>query len=298
MVGYGKTVRDIRTSKGIHQKDLYDNIISKSFAIEFEKGKHDITLTLFEKILKRMNMDLDEFFYIHRELSVSAEKSYLCMNQERGNIYDLASLELLYNELSKHNGELVEVWKAFVRSRIKLVEHLFKYHEFTVDVITPKDKCTIQKYLFSIDTWTLEELKICANSIYFFEEDLQIQFLNQVIKAIHSYKNYDRARRVLCTLLINTIEMFISRGQLSSASKLIILLDSLCLYNESAFYRNISHFLKGLVKMQNNHIQEGYNQAKKAIQIMNDLRFEEIAYLYEILLDQFIRIKGIDIVKS
>ncbi|HEL8258765.1 TPA: Rgg family transcriptional regulator, partial [Listeria monocytogenes] len=60
----------------------------------------------------------------------------------------------------------------------------------------------------------------------------------------------------------------------------------------------ISHFLKGLVKMQNNHIQEGYNQAKKAIQIMNDLRFEEIAYLYEILLDQFIRIKGIDIVKS
>lgn len=31
---------------------------------------------------------------------------------------------------------------------------------------------------------------------------------------------------------------------------------------------------------------------------MNDLRFEETAYLYEILLDQFIRIKGIDIVKS
>lgn len=144
----------------------------------------------------------------------------------------------------------------------------------------------------------LKNLRFALTPSTFFEEDLQIQFLNQVIKAIHSYKNYDRARRVLCTLLINTIEMFISRGQLSSASKLIILLDSLCLYNESAFYRNISHFLKGLVKMQNNHIQEGYNQAKKAIQIMNDLRFEEIAYLYEILLDQFIRIKGIDIVKS
>ncbi|EDN7452743.1 Rgg family transcriptional regulator, partial [Listeria monocytogenes] len=117
-----------------------------------EKGKHDITLSLFEKILKRMNMDLDEFFYIHRELSKSAEKNYLCMNQERGNIYDLESLELLYSELSKHDGELVEVWKAFVRSRIKMVEHLLKYHEFTVDVITAKDKCTIQKYLFSIDT--------------------------------------------------------------------------------------------------------------------------------------------------
>lgn len=295
MIGYGKTVRDIRISKGIHQKDLYDNIISKSFAIEFEKGKHDITLSLFEKILKRMNMDLDEFFYIHRELSKSAKKNHLCMNQERGNIYDLESLELLYSELSKHDGELVEVWKAFVRSRIKMVEHLLKYHEFTVDVITAKDKCTIQKYLFSIDTWTLEELKICANSIYFFEEDLQIQFLNQVIKAIQPYKNYDRARRVLCTLLINTIEVFISRGQLSSASKLLILLDSLCIYNESAFYRNISNFLKGLLKMQSNQIKEGYVQAKKAIQLMNDLHFEEIAYLYEILLDQFIQLEGIDI---
>ncbi|ECQ8343783.1 Rgg family transcriptional regulator [Listeria monocytogenes] len=295
MIGYGKTVRDIRSSKGIHQKDLYDNIISKSFAIEFEKGKHDITLSLFEKILKRMNMDLDEFFYIHRELSKSAKKNHLCMNQERGNIYDLENLELLYSELSKHDGELVEVWKAFVRSRIKMVEHLLKYHEFTVDVITAKDKCTIQKYLFSIDTWTLEELKICANSIYFFEEDLQIQFLNQVIKAIQPYKNYDRARRVLCTLLINTIEVFISRGQLSSASKLLILLDSLCIYNESAFYRNISNFLKGLLKMQSNQIKEGYVQAKKAIQLMNDLHFEEIAYLYEILLDQFIQLEGIDI---
>ncbi|HBL8353451.1 TPA: Rgg family transcriptional regulator, partial [Listeria monocytogenes] len=104
-------------------------------------------------------------------------------------------------------------------------------------------------------------------------------------------KNYDRARRVLCTLLINTIEVFISRGQLSSASKLLILLDSLCIYNESAFYRNISNFLKGLLKMQSNQIKEGYAQAKKAIQLMNDLHFEEIAYLYEILLDQFIQLE-------
>ncbi|EAH3121924.1 Rgg family transcriptional regulator, partial [Listeria monocytogenes] len=44
-----------------------------------------------------------------------------------------------------------------------------------------------------------------------------------------------------------------------------------------------------------NQIKEGYAQAKKAIQLMNDLHFEEIAYLYEILLDQFIQLEGIDI---
>lgn len=72
------------------------------------------------------------------------------MNQERGNIYDLESLELLYSELSKHDGELVEVWKAFVRSRIKMVEHLLKYHEFTVDVITAKINVPFKNIYFRL----------------------------------------------------------------------------------------------------------------------------------------------------
>lgn len=64
---YGEVIRRIRTNKGLSQKAVYSSIISKSYAIEFEKGKHDISLRLFEQILDGLMIDIDEFFlYLSR----------------------------------------------------------------------------------------------------------------------------------------------------------------------------------------------------------------------------------------
>ncbi|EDN8098979.1 helix-turn-helix domain-containing protein, partial [Listeria monocytogenes] len=51
MGSYGELIREIRLSKGLTQKEVYTGIISRSYAIGFEKGKHEITLSLFEEIL-------------------------------------------------------------------------------------------------------------------------------------------------------------------------------------------------------------------------------------------------------
>lgn len=64
MGSYGELIREIRLSKGLTQKEVYTGIISRSYAIGFEKGKHEITLSLFEEILKRIMVPLDEFFFI------------------------------------------------------------------------------------------------------------------------------------------------------------------------------------------------------------------------------------------
>ncbi|MFM2490568.1 helix-turn-helix transcriptional regulator [Enterococcus avium] len=43
---HGEVVRKIRLSKGLTQKEVYLGIVSKSYAIEFEKGNHSISATL------------------------------------------------------------------------------------------------------------------------------------------------------------------------------------------------------------------------------------------------------------
>ncbi|MGX7202786.1 hypothetical protein ACWOD8_10930 [Enterococcus plantarum] len=50
--------------------------MTKSYAIEFEQGKHDISLFLFMQILDRLMVDSDEFFYIHNEYQLREEKLY------------------------------------------------------------------------------------------------------------------------------------------------------------------------------------------------------------------------------
>ncbi len=67
MKNYGSTVRQIRLSKGFSHKEIYTGILSKSFAIDFEKGLYDIKFNLMLKILERLMISVDELLLIHNQ---------------------------------------------------------------------------------------------------------------------------------------------------------------------------------------------------------------------------------------
>ncbi|MEY8420978.1 helix-turn-helix transcriptional regulator [Oscillospiraceae bacterium 44-5] len=67
MENYGLTVRQIRLSKGFSLKEIYTGILSKSFAIDFEKGLYDIKFHFMLKILDRLMISVDELLLIHNE---------------------------------------------------------------------------------------------------------------------------------------------------------------------------------------------------------------------------------------
>lgn len=71
MKNYGETIRTIRLKKNMPQKVLYQDILSKSYAIRLEQGKHDISFYLLLKILARFPMEIDEFLYIHQNYQES-----------------------------------------------------------------------------------------------------------------------------------------------------------------------------------------------------------------------------------
>lgn len=293
MNNYGIVLRDIRISKGLSQKEIYSGIISKSYASAFEKGNHDISLILFEKILVRVNVSLDEFFFIYRGFSLTSIESFWFNYETSGNNNDLKNLYLLYEKFSKRSGELENVQTALLRSRIQLIEQLLKKNLFDVSVIFEEDKTTIKNYLFSIQTWTLEEIKIFANSIYFLEESLQKHFLEYALTLINTYKEYDRGRHIFCGLLVNATEIFIDKDDLEYANKLILNLDMLSNSYSSTFHRILSNYLKGLIKIKNNETECGYSQSLNAISMLKHLNYDDVAFLYEILLKQFTENKNI-----
>jgi transcriptional regulator with XRE-family HTH domain len=61
-LSYGELIRKIRLEKGFSQKEIYYDIVTKSYAIEFEKGNHDLSFKLLLKVLDRLRIDLGEFF--------------------------------------------------------------------------------------------------------------------------------------------------------------------------------------------------------------------------------------------
>ena len=60
---YGETIRQIRLKKASPKRSLWHDYF-KIYAIEFEKGKHQIAANLLLQILENLSMDIDEFLYI------------------------------------------------------------------------------------------------------------------------------------------------------------------------------------------------------------------------------------------
>ena len=71
MEKYGPTIKQIRTNKNITLKETYIGILSKSFAIDFEKGMYDIKFSKMLEILNRIMVSPEEMIFIHNKYKLS-----------------------------------------------------------------------------------------------------------------------------------------------------------------------------------------------------------------------------------
>ncbi|EAE1629878.1 Rgg/GadR/MutR family transcriptional regulator, partial [Listeria monocytogenes] len=200
MGSYGELIREIRLSKGLTQKEVYTGIISRSYAIGFEKGKHEITLSLFEEILKRIMVSLDEFFFIYREFSSTEDDSFWIDFAELSGVNDVVGMQALLDKITLERTEQTEVRKAILHTRIQTINHYLRTNVFDESNISDEYKKIIHDYLWKMQTWTLEEVRIFANGISFFEEEVQIHFYQIMLKSYEKYRYYDRGRLLFCHL--------------------------------------------------------------------------------------------------
>lgn len=76
MISYGELIRQIRQSKKISQKEVYTGVISKSYAIEFEKGTHAISSLLLEKIVAKLMVSMEEFFLMYHQEELPEKEDF------------------------------------------------------------------------------------------------------------------------------------------------------------------------------------------------------------------------------
>lgn len=238
---HGEVVRKIRRSKGLTQKEVYLGIVSKSYAIEFEKGNHSISATLLLDILERLSLDMDEFLYISQDYRLNEQADYIFRYSNYSNNYDLPALYQLLQELQEQQGPIANVHVAEVRSRIRIIEATNKTGSYTPDVVLSEDKATIIQYLTNLQTWTLQEIQLFANTLEFIEGEKQLLFFKQLSKSLELYKIMIAAE-IFCSLLVNLIRETLDENLLDYAEVLIEQLLLLSTEYKECFHRLCAKF--------------------------------------------------------
>lgn len=71
MATIGETIHQIRLTKGLTQQEVYNGIISRSFASRFESGANDIGASKLFAILDNLAISADELRFIHQNYQLS-----------------------------------------------------------------------------------------------------------------------------------------------------------------------------------------------------------------------------------
>lgn len=284
MIEYGKLIREIRLDKGLSQKEVYSGILSKSYVIEFEKGKHEISVSIFLQVLQRISINPDEFFFLLKSRQGTAEIGFwqrfaVASNENRTDL-----LNELYKEECKKDTIIAKVNAAVAHSRLEIINNFTKNKTFDYNIISDKDKKVIYDYLMSIQNWTLYEIQLFTNTIHYYNFNQQYIFYKESVKSLEIYRKYSKGKSILQVLLVNISEIFIEGKHFPQAIETLNKLSEANHDIEGAITKIIGNFLSGAVVMMTDDFNSGLKKCKHSIRILNELGYLSIADTYESML--------------
>lgn len=283
---YGEVIRKIRLKKGFSQKEVYGNVISKSYAIEFEKGKHQIAANILIQLLDNLSMDIDEFLFIANGYHLNEQNNYNYRYNRLANKQDIAGLQLLLEDLKKKSGKLNNIRIAEVRARIRILQNFKQNGFYTTDVVLEEDKRVISSYLTDVESWTLQEIQLFANTLEFLDNESIFIFFKKVSKLLEYYVQLEKGREIYCVLLINLVEYTFKKQQYDYTEVLLTQLDLLSIDYREFFHRTVYKFFVALLAMKkaDKEKEKAKEKATYMLQVMKDLDHAPLAEMYSLLL--------------
>ena len=279
MDNYGKTIRELRKSKGLTIAELSKDIVSLPFLSKYERGSGDISTSKFFKLIDRLNVSMIEFEKVYLK---DDDKSN-CSFMDKLGKYVVSDNTVALNNLIEEEKQYYTEDKNIRHKHnvIILEQHLnkrcgLKYDANKIKIIT--------NYLMMVDDWSYYEISLFGNSIFFIPSDTVEFLLKVAIKKTVLFEALSNNKHELSLVLMNGIINFIENNQLRKAEKTIKLTEKL-LENTTFYYEiNRLKFLKGLVLIKSKN-EKGTEMCGKSIEVMKLMGNYELANAHKIVLD-------------
>lgn len=299
MDNFGETLRKIRLEKGLTQKSLYHDLLSKSYAIRFEQGKHDISFVLLLEILERLPMEISEFLFIHRNYQPSETQWFYEQLIKSGNNMDLAALATLKKEYQTRYGDSQQQSGRLVQLdyRLEQLRHYGQSGQITEESVTPELQVKIQSLLAATQSWTMEDLRFFAATLDLVPTSDLTLFFQGLIPSIKRYREFAAGKNVLCILLINAIHKALFSKAYGIAQELLALLADFADGLDYLAYRNFAEFYAGLLQLVGGkpgqlEYDQGIASAQQASMVFRQLKYPFYTQMTQDILQAFLDFQG------
>lgn len=219
---YGTAFRHLRIDRGYSLKEAAGNIITPQMLGVFEKGKSNISLYNFDRLLIRIGATWEDFFRyydgeaIFKELALAEE---IATKIHSGHHYDgLKLVDTAFDGDYSDNPILKTVYKLSLQSYLQTLSLTSK--------LTTEELQVILNYLNRIDTWGIFEYSILSYVLSDCPYEMIKYRADKLLDAIVNNKqSLLQTKKEDINILINMIGYFSTNQHFQDANHLITSLD-------------------------------------------------------------------------
>lgn len=197
----GRTIAQIRRSKGMNQSVLARGIMSRSNLSRFEGGKYYPGYDKLILLLDKLEMALEELLFLHQDNAPQVKRTLHLELTEAGNRYDFGKVQAISRECrSMYESTRTEAYyHLYLLGQGVLIQH---HH---ADEITALNEIAayIKPYLLGVDKWYLYEFKLLNNFLFTLSSRDAIFFGLRAAKEFDRYHSFPESRTVQQHLLQN-----------------------------------------------------------------------------------------------
>lgn len=204
MKDYGTLLKKIRQEKGLSQKDIYEDIMTRQTYYLIETNASMPSFDKFLMILEKLFISVEEFLFLLDPESFPAENhlyhqlSQAVFKKDKDRLISLAekSKQLYVTTNNKKYDHLNLITQAMLYLNSEQIES---------NDTGPLKKLMlpIKQYLIGIDKWYLYELKLLNNSLYCFDLSEAIALGSLVGKKIDTLGSIEQYQDIKLRIYLN-----------------------------------------------------------------------------------------------
>ena len=254
---FGQVYKTIRTSKGLTQKQICGDRISRSTLARIEKGEIVPSFENMIFLLDQVNMSLEEFRYVCHYYQTSERQTILALSEKHTSFIDNTELiklkKLCISYLKKHHDIPIEQ----LLDRLDIVTHVRKFGGYSQDEKFQKLTQKIWTNLEKQNTWYESDLKLLSNILFHFPLDSVKAITPQILDSLEKYKNYHNIKPLQYQLLTNLATIYLYNNLIEECLNITLITLELSQEIKRYDYLGFSQIRIGICRKDDNLINKG-----------------------------------------
>ena len=265
----GDTILKIRKNRNLTQKEVAKDILQQATYSRIERGQLAIDAETLNKLLERLNLTMNEFFYIHQNNTVTPKSKFT---------QNFAQMELVLEEEIEHELSAIAQYLKLHDDEDILMLH-YAYLALK-ELVTTQKMDTVRAYaaqvwtrMQKLDHWYINDLELLNAIILYFPLDVAQEITQTAIRRLDAYDHYERDMTYLkIYFLLNLTSLYLEDGAFSECLNVLEMVHKK--YQKKLTYQTLGFILCRKMTCKH-HLKENYSTERHHFEMLQQLFNDE-----------------------